>query len=108
MSDLEQRLRFALAPVEPPARLTDRFERALTEITDAAVEELADWELRSMRDPRNWLRPVGAGVAAGLAGGALVLVQARQRQRRSSKGRRRALVTGVRNAAQDARGRLRR
>lgn len=108
MSDLEQRLRFALAPVEPPARLTDRFERALTEITDAAVEELADWELRSMRDPRNWLRPVAAGVAAGLAGGTLVVVRARQRGRRRSRGRRRALVTGVRDAVQDVRGHLRR
>jgi hypothetical protein len=106
VSDFEHRLRFALAPVEPPARLTDRFERALSEIADAAAEELADWELRSMRDPRNWMRPAAAAVAAGVAGGALVVVQARQRQRRSSQRRRRSLEHGLRRAADEARRRV--
>jgi len=82
MSDLERRLRFALAPVEPPMALTDRFERTLTELTDAAVEELADTELRAMRDPRNWARPAAAVLVGGVAGGTLLVVQARQRRRR--------------------------
>lgn len=83
MSDLERRLRFALAPVEPPLALTDRFERTLAELTDAAVEELTDWELRAMRDPRNWARPAAALVVGSLAGGTLIVVQARQRRRRA-------------------------
>jgi hypothetical protein len=47
MSDaerVERLLRMALAPVEPPERLTDRLERGLSELTEAAAEELADWE----------------------------------------------------------------
>jgi hypothetical protein len=106
VSDLERRLQFALAPVEPPLGLTDRFERALTEIADAAVEELSDWELRAMRDPRNWARPAAAVLAGGLAGGTLIVVQARQRRRRP--GRARAIEQRVRGALGDVRRALRR
>ena len=100
MTDLETRLRFALAPIEPPeARLTDRLERALTGISDAAADELADWELRTMRDPRNWVRPAAAAAAGGLAGGALIVLGARQRQRVTRQRRRRALDLRMRQAA---------
>jgi hypothetical protein len=81
VNDVERLLRSALVPVEPPERLSDRLERGLTELTEAAAHELADWELGAMRDPRNWARPAAAVVVGTLAGGALVVVRARQRQR---------------------------
>jgi hypothetical protein len=54
--DVEALLRSALTPVEPPEALSDRLERHLTELTDLAAEELAEWEMGAMRDPRNWQR----------------------------------------------------
>ena len=72
MSDaerVERLLRLALAPVEPPEALSDRLERGLSELTDAAADELADWELSAMSDPRNWVRPAAAVVVGGMAAG---------------------------------------
>ena len=63
--DVEALLRSALTPVEPPEALSDRLERHLTELTDLAAEELAEWELGAMRDPRNWVRPVAAATVIG-------------------------------------------
>jgi len=80
--DVEALLRSALTPVEPPEALSDRLERHLTELTDLAAEELAEWELSAMRDPRNWVRPVAAATVIGVAGGALVVVRARQRSKK--------------------------
>jgi len=77
--DFELLLRQALAPVEPPERLSERLERTLTTLTDAAAEELEAWELGAMRDPRNWVRPVVAVGVGTTAGAALVLLRARQR-----------------------------
>ena len=60
MSDaerVERLLRMAFAPVEPPEALSDRLERGLTEMADAAADELAEWELSAMSDPRNWAPP---------------------------------------------------
>ena len=56
MSEVERLLREALTPVEPPEGMIDRVERRLTELSDAAVEELADWELGAMCAPssRRW------------------------------------------------------
>jgi hypothetical protein len=109
VSDVEARLRFALAPVEPPeARLTDRLERTLTDISDAAADELAEWELRAMRDPRNWIRPAAAAAAGGLAGGALILLRVRQRQRVRSQGAVRSLDRRTRAATDALRRQLRR
>ena len=87
--DMEALLRSALTPVDPPEALSDRLERHLTELTDLAAGELADWELRAMRDPRNWVRPVAAATVVGVAGGALVIVRARQRSKKKH-------VTGLR------------
>ena len=102
--EVEALLRSALTPVEPAEGLSDRLERGLSELTDAAAEELADWELSAMRDPRNWGRPVAAAVVGGTAAGALVLVRARQRQkRRQSKG-----VRTIERGVQDLAGELRR
>jgi hypothetical protein len=108
MSEVERLLRSALVPVEPPGRLTDRLERGLSEVTHAAADELADWELSAMRDPRNWARPVGAAVVVTVAGGALVLVRARQQHRRRPAGGLRALQQGALDVAGDLGRRMRR
>jgi hypothetical protein len=108
MSEMERLLRSALVPVEPPERLSDRLERALSELTQAAAGELAEWELSAMRDPRNWARPVGAAVVVTLAGGALVLVRARQQQKKRNVGGLRALERSVRGVAGDLEKRVRR
>ena len=110
MSDaerVERLLRMALAPVEPPERLTDRLERGLSELTEAAAEELADWELAAMRDPRNWVRPAAAVVVGGTAAGALVLVRARQQHRKRQARGVRALERSLRDVAGDLQKRLR-
>jgi hypothetical protein len=84
----ERLLADALRPIEPPERLSGRLEDTLSAVTQAAADELTDWadeltdsELRSLRDPRNWVRPVVAVAAGGAATGALVLFEARRRGR---------------------------
>jgi hypothetical protein len=86
--DVESLLTDALRPMEPPDRLSGRFEEALSAVTQAAAEELSDWaeelsesELRALRDPRNWVRPVVAVSAGGVAAGTLVLLELRRRGR---------------------------
>src|SRR5688500_3292166 len=111
MSDaerVERLLRMALAPVEPPERLSDRLERGLSELTEAAAEELADWELAAMSDPRNWVRPAAAVLVGGVAAGGLVLVRARQQQRKRQTSGLRALEKSLRDVAGDLEKRLRR
>ncbi|MGH2943120.1 MAG: hypothetical protein ACRDLN_10175 [Solirubrobacteraceae bacterium] len=80
--DIEQMLRLALAPVDPPETLKQRVESTLQDLTDAAVEELESWELSAMRDPRNWVRPVVATAVGASAGTALVIIRVRQQQRK--------------------------
>jgi hypothetical protein len=109
LSETERLLSYALAPVEPPVGLGDRLERHLALVAGAAAEELADWELRAMRDPRNWMRPVAAVAVGSAAAGALVLLRARQHARaRSSGGGMQALERGAREVARGMRRRLRR
>jgi hypothetical protein len=105
---VERLLRLALTPVEPPEALTDRLERGLSELTEAAAEELAEWELSAMSDPRNWARPAAAVVVGSLAAGGLVLVRARQQQRKRQATGLRALERGLRDVADDLEKRLRR
>ena len=93
--EVEALLRSALTPVEPPEALSDRLERHLTELTDLAAEELAEWELGAMRDPRNWARPIAAATVIGVAGGALVVVRARQRSKKKHVTGLRALEQGL-------------
>ena len=110
MSDaerVERLLRLALTPVEPPERLSDRLERGLSELTEAAADELADWELSAMRDPRNWARPAAAVVVGTVAGGALVLVRARQQQKKRQTPGLRAIERSIRSVADDLEKRLR-
>jgi hypothetical protein len=106
MDDVERRLRYALVPVEPPPSLTDRLDARLTEITGAAADELAEWELRAMSDPRNWIRPAAAVAVCGVAGGALVLVRARQGQKKRHLPGLTALERGVRDVVGEVRGRI--
>jgi hypothetical protein len=88
--EVESLLRSALRPIEPPEKLSGRLEETLNAVTEAAAEELSAWaeelsesELRSLRDPRNWVRPAAAIAAGGMAAGGLVLVELRRRKRPS-------------------------
>jgi hypothetical protein len=105
---VERLLRMALTPVEPPERLSDRLERGLSELTEAAAEELADWELSAMRDPRNWARPAAAVVVGSLAAGGLVLVRARQQHKKRQVRGLKALEKSMRDVANDLEKRLHR
>lgn len=85
--DIETRLRQALAPVEPPADLEPRVEETLGSLVEMAADELDAWELRAMRDPRNWPRAALGPAAAVLVGGgaAAGLVVLRTRGRRHKR-----------------------
>ena len=105
MLDVERLLGDALRPIEPPETLSGRLEETLSTVTQAAADELSDWaeelsdsELQSLRDPRNWVRPVVAVGAGGVATGALVLLEVRRRGRHRTG--------GLRGLADDLRSRL--
>lgn len=100
---VERLLADALRPIEPPERLAGRVEDTLAAVTQAAAEEFSDWadelsenELRALRDPRNWVRPVIAVSAGSVATGALVLLELRRRGRQQAGGRARALAGRLR------------
>src|SRR3954468_3107708 len=100
--DVENLLSDALRPLEPPERLSGRVEDTLAAVTQAAAEELSQWaeelsgsELRALRDPRNWVRPVVAVGAGGVATGALVLMEVRRRGRNQAKGGLRSLTDRI-------------
>jgi hypothetical protein len=80
-TDFETLLRQALTPVDPPADMIDRLEVTLVNLTELAQEELESWELKAMRDPRNWVRPAAAAVVGVSAGTALVVLRVRARHR---------------------------
>ena len=91
--DVEALLGDVLRPIEPPERLSGRIEDTFTALSAAAATELSDWaeelsdsELRALRDPRNWVRPVVAVGVGGVATGALVLFELRRRGRQEAKG----------------------
>lgn len=86
--DLEALLADALRPIDPPEDLAGRVEVTLSAIAEQAAaalgswaEELSESELQSLRDPRNWVRPVAAVAVGGVAAGALVVVGARRRRK---------------------------
>jgi hypothetical protein len=101
--NVEHLLSDALRPLEPPERLSGRVEDTLAAVTQAAAEELSEWaeelsesELRALRDPRNWIRPVAALGAGGAAAGALVVLELRRRGRQQAKGGLRSLSERLR------------
>jgi hypothetical protein len=100
---VEQLLSDALRPVDPPERLSGRLEDTLSAVTQAAAEELSSWaeelsesELRALRDPRNWVRPVVALGAGSAAASALVVLELRRRGKQRAKGGLRSLAGRVR------------
>ena len=102
--DVESLLADALRPIEPPDRLSTRLEEGFAAVTSAAAAELSDWaeeleesELKALRDPRNWVRPVVAVGAGGVATGALVLLELRRRSRSKGESGLRALGGGLRS-----------
>jgi hypothetical protein len=104
-TELEALLASALRPIDPPETLASRFEETLSRVSEAAASELSEWadelsesELQALRDPRNWVRPVIAVAAGGVATGALVLIEVR-RQRRSARGER--ALQGLRRLVRD-------
>ncbi len=85
--DFEALLRQAFAPVEPPASLSQELETRLERLNAAAWDELEQWELEALSDPRNWTRlarPIAAGVVAGGAGTALIILRARRQAKKSA------------------------
>jgi hypothetical protein len=104
--DIEQLLRNALSPVEPSASLAQHLDERLTELTASAFDELADWELATMRDPRNWVRPAAAVVIGGSAAAALVLVRAQRRSKKQGHPLR-SLEEGWRDVSREINRRLR-
>ena len=99
---LEALLADALRPIEPPEDLSGRLETTLSKVTEAAATELSEWadelsesELAALRDPRNWVRPVAAVAAGGVAGTALILLE--MRRRRQSPGALRSITDDLRH-----------
>lgn len=80
-TEFEARLRQALVPVEPPADVAAKMEATLVNLTELAQDELEGWELKAMRDPRNWVRPAAAVVVGVGAGSALAVLRVRGRHR---------------------------
>jgi len=104
ISDIESMLKNALQPVEPPEQMVEKLEQRLSLVADQANQDLASWreeltesELRSLRDPRNWVRPAAAGAASVAAGAALVVVGLRRRAPDSK-----AVESSLRQLADDA------
>ena len=105
-SDFESLLKRALSPVEPPKELEARLELTFGSLVDMASEELEAWELSSMRDPRNWVRPVAAAAVGSGAAIGLVLVRTQRRRhkrRNESHGAVDLLNRTLRDLAREAR-----
>jgi hypothetical protein len=102
--DLEALLADALRPIEPPERLSGRVENTLSAIAEQAAAELSSWadelsesELQSLRDPRNWVRPVAAVAVGGAAAAGLAVVVATRSRRRRPAGLRAAPERALRD-----------
>ena len=105
-SDFESLLKRALSPVEPPKELEARLELTFGSLVYMAAEELEAWELSSMRDPRNWVRPVAAAAVGSGAAIGLVLVRTQRRRhkrRNESHGAVDLLNRTLRDLAREAR-----
>ena len=75
-----------------------------TDLPQVRTEEISDWELAAMSDPRNWVRPAVALAAGGAAAGALVVLGLRHRHRQDdSTAAVKALTDAIGEAAEGAR-----
>ena len=105
-ADFESLLKRALSPVDPPKELEARLEGTLGSLVDLAAEELESWELTTMRDPRNWVRPVAAAAIGSGAAVGLILVRTQRRRhkrRREAHGSVDLLNRTLRDLAREAR-----
>jgi hypothetical protein len=84
--DLEALLRQALTPIEPPLDLERKLQEGFASLLDRAADELESWELSSMHDPRNWIRPIGAAVIGSAAVIAFILVRRSHQKHSHSSG----------------------
>src|SRR5919106_6118822 len=84
-ADIESTLKRALSPVDPPKELEARLEGTLGSLVDMAAEELEAWELSTMRDPRNWVRPVAAAAIGSSAAVGLALLRTQRRRHKRRK-----------------------
>jgi hypothetical protein len=105
-------LEHALRPVDPPANFLSQLEHRLVDVEAAALEaleEISDWELEVIRDPRNWVRPVAAVAVGTAAGTALVVLGLRSRRKRTNALRALAEQSGrvANDALSSARGLIR-
>lgn len=107
--DIETRLRAALASIDPPEHLRERVETTLDSIVELAADELEGWELKAVRNPRNWPRAavgpaaavvVGSGAAVGLV--VLRTQRKRHRRRAQAHGARDLAARTLRDAAREA------
>lgn len=107
---IEQMLSRAFAPVEPPERMYEEFEARLSDISLQAADEIAEWELAAMRDPRNWVKPAVALAAGSAAAGTLLVLGLRNRNRGDDAGSQavKALTDALGEAAEGAREDLKR
>src|SRR3954449_6399184 len=107
--DIEARLRAALRPVDPPSELQEPAEFTLDSLVELAADELEAWELKAMRDPRNWPRalvPAAAVVVGGAAAAGLVVLRTQRknhRRRAQAHGARDLAARTLRDAAREAR-----
>jgi hypothetical protein len=88
-AEIMRLLEAAFAPVEPPVGMVEELEAKLASVGAAALEtleELADWEMEAIRDPRNWVRPAVALTAGTAAGAALVVLRLRRSRSRRAPG----------------------
>lgn len=102
---IESVLARAFAPVEPPARMYEEFELRLSDISLQAADEIAEWELAAMRDPRNWVKPAVALAAGSAAAGTLLVLGLRHRRGDDDAGAQavKALTDALGEAAEGAR-----
>lgn len=106
---IESLLGRAFAPVEPPARMYEEIQTRLSDISLSAAEELADWELAAMSDPRNWVRPAVALAAGTAAAGALVVLGLRHRKHDDAGAQAvKAMTDALEQAAEGAREEIKR
>ena len=104
--DFETLLRQAFQPIDPPEELQARVEARLAGLVELAAGELESWELSTLSDPRNWVRPVAAAAVGSTAAVGLVLVRTQRRRhkrRREAQGAVDLLGRTMRDLAREAR-----